>query len=109
MNILIQNWFHKVGIFPDVINYSGLDFYGESWAKRFWKVAYRDARERAQIFNHSLNELIEFRKLGVLKKIWNKKSGNCIGRIRVDNLDEFDNNTIAAKIGLMDYNPNRIL
>ncbi len=109
MNILIQNWFRKVGVFPEIVNESGKDFYGESWAKRMWKTTYRDARLRAQLFCHSMDELIEFRNFGVLKKIWNKKSGNCIGRVKTNDLKEFDNDTIAARIGWIDYNPNRIL
>lgn len=109
MNPLIKEWFRKVGIFPDIVNNSGLDIHGESYAKRFWRVAYRDARERARIFSHSLDELIEFRNLGALKKIWNKKSGNCIGRFRTNDLSEFDNDTIAAKFEFNNYAPNRIL
>lgn len=108
MNPLIQTWFRKVDICPEIVNEAGLDMFGESWSKRFWKVAYHDARMRARIFEHSLIELKEFRNLGVLKQIW-ASTGNCIGRIRVDNLSEFDNNTIANEFGFKDYNPNRIL
>jgi hypothetical protein len=108
MNPLIKEWFRKVDIFADIVNQSGLDFEGKPWAKRFWKVAYRDARLRARIFNHSLDELIQFRNLGILKQIW-ADSGNVIGRIRTNNLSEFDNNTIAANFNYKDFAPNRIL
>jgi hypothetical protein len=103
MDILIQNWFRKVDIFPEVVNEMG------DMAKTAWKVTYRDARLRAHLFCHSMDEMIKFRGFGVLKKIWNKKSGNCIGRIRTNDLKTFDNDIIAGRSGLTDYAPNRIL
>lgn len=105
---IIRNWFRRVGINPFFFELSGNDDDGVPWAKRFWKTAYRDMRQYSQIANHANNELKEFRGYGVLKRIW-AKSGNCIGRVRVDNLAEFDNNKIVMKLKLADYNPNRRL
>lgn len=94
MKMLISNWFRKVDIFPEVINQMGICQYtGESWAKRAWRVTYRDARMRAHLFCHSMDELIEFRGFGVLKRVWTK-SGYVTGRIRVNNLIKF-NDTIV--------------
>ena len=106
MNERIAKWFRKVDIFPYMVNQMGLDHDGVPYAKRMWKTAYRDARERAQIMHHECLDLVEFRGFGVLKKIW-AKSGNCIGRVRINDLRDMDNNTIAKCLGFQDYNPAR--
>lgn len=105
----IEHWFRRVGIFPSIINQAGNDWDGIPLAKRFWKTAYRDARNYAKIACHANDELVKFRGFGVLKSIWAFNPRNCIGRIRVDDLREFDNYSIAKQLGFTDYNPNRIL
>ena len=108
MNTLVKNWFRQVDIFPEIINQMGWDANNESWAKRCWKVAYRDARLRAKLFCYSLDELVSFRGFGVMKQIF-AKSGNIIGRARINDLRDFDNNIIANSFNYQDYNPNKIL
>lgn len=105
---IVTNWYRKVGIFTSIIHQSRNDHDGIPWAKRFWRTSYRDARQYAQIACHGNDELVKFRGFGTVKSIW-AKSGNCIGRIRVDDLRGFSNNEVAAKVGLSDYAPNRIL
>lgn len=106
MNPLLAEWFRKVDIFPNIVTAAGNDHCGIPWAKRFWKTAYRDARQRARIFDHSCAELRNFRGFGILKQIW-AKSGNCIGRVRIDDLRNMDNDSIATRLKVQDYNPNR--
>lgn len=108
LNPIVANWYRKVGIFTSIIHQSGNDHDSVPWAKRFWRISYRDARQYAQIACHANDELVKFRGFGTVKSIW-AKSGNCIGRIRVDDLREFNNNEVTAKISLSDYAPNRIL
>jgi hypothetical protein len=77
-------------------------------SRRSWRVAYRDARVYANIGCFICDELVAFRGFGPLKRIW-AKTGNVIGRVRVNDLRDFDNNAIAAKLPFCDYNPNRRL
>ena len=84
----LEAWCRKVDINPDYLHKSGIDYYGVPWAKHYWRVIYRDFRERARIFCTDLDELVKFRGFGVLKKIWVKN--NCVGRIRVNDLRNFN-------------------
>ena len=108
MNVIVSNWYKRVGIFTSVIHQAGNDYDGVPWAKRFWKSSYRDARKYAQIACHANDELVKFRGFGTVKSVW-AKNGKCIGRVRVDILRDFNNDEVAAKFGLSDYAPNRIL
>ena len=102
-NQIANEWFRKVDIFPRPWTGGTVEDF-----RAFWRVAYRDARQYAHIAHYKNNELRLFRGFGVLKKVW-ALSGNCIGRVRTNDLASFDNNEIAKKSGLSDYNPNRIL
>src|ERR1041385_2255476 len=108
MSPLIQNWFRIVDISPSVINSMGYDFWGESWARRCWKTAYRDARMRARIACHSLDEMVAFRGFGILKDMWSKR--RCvIGRTRVNDLKTFTDDAESNGFFQTDYNRYRIL
>jgi hypothetical protein len=100
---LIKKWFRKVDIFPPPWTGGTVENF-----RAFWRVAYRDARQYAHIAHHANNELRDFRGFGVLKKVW-ALSGNCIGRVRTNDLASFNNWQIAEQAGYDDYNPNRIL
>lgn len=101
MTRVIQKWFRRVDIFPEVVNLMGPE------AKTAWRVAYRDAKEYSQISCNALDELVNFRGFGVLKRIWAKNT--CIGRIRVNDLRNFNDNAKINGIDLVDFNPNRLL
>jgi hypothetical protein len=104
MNELMRRWYRRVDLNPDVTPLEP----SPEWQRRFWKVAYRDARVYAHIACNACDELVSFRGFGVLKKIW-ARSGNVIGRVRTNDLRSFDNREIADRIPLTDYNPSRIL
>ena len=103
MNATMESWFRKVDLHPEWFGNHPSEL-----LRRCWRVAYRDARERAHIFCHSCDELVAMRGFGPLKKIW-AKSGNVIGRVVTNDLRTFDNNTIATALGLQDYAPSRRL
>lgn len=103
-NPILIKWYKRVDLNPDVTPLEPSQY----WQRMFWRVAYRDARVLGRIVDSANDELVTFRGFGVLKKIW-AKSGNVIGRVRVNDLRNFDNNTIAASLPFQDYNPNRRL
>lgn len=104
MNSLMAEWFHKVDLHPSTFHLEP----DPEWFRLYWRVAYRDARQRAHIMDHSCSELVSFRGFGPLKRVW-ARSGNCIGRVITNSLKDFDNNTIAKAKGVQDYNPCRRL
>lgn len=71
------------------------------------RIIYRDAREKAKIACHWCDELVALRGFGPLKNIY--KGQTLIGRIRVNDLRQFDNQAIANRQPFNDYNPGRIL
>lgn len=94
-----QNWLDRA----EVNNYIA----GKRGGRELWKEAYREARRRSKTFIYECDDLFKFRGFGPLKNVI--VQGNNIGRARVYDLREFLNNVIAAKVGLTDHNPNRIL
>jgi hypothetical protein len=104
MNELVKRMYRRVDLNPQ---FTPLEL-DPQLQRRFWHVAYRDARCYAQISCTACDELVLLRGFGPLKKIWG--INNCvIGRVRVNDLREFDNYTIAKQFDVQDYNPNRRL
>jgi hypothetical protein len=104
MNPLMAEWFRKVDMHPSMFHLEP----DKEWIRRFWRTAYRDARQRAHIMDHCCTDLVNFRGFGPLKKVW-ARSGNCIGRVIANDLKDFDNNSIAKAKGFQDFNPSRRL
>lgn len=108
MNAMIDRWFRRCDINPDYFPGLKGSERDTELMRMMWRVAYRDARIVAAICHHDNKDLVTMRGFGVMKRVW-AKSGNCIGRVRVNNLANFDNRVIANQLPFQDYNPNRDL